>query len=447
MTNSRKYNEMRKILVVLFVFVAAVAVSYGQANVDYRSLAKKLAKSDENIVNEKKSQKIGTWMDRGELLVEIFNAYQGNMTYGMEVATFSLLMGGAVGEREEEFNGQQCHVVETERVDYYFVDGKYKFFKVTKPLLDDALQTALVAYKTAISLDPERKKEKQIGKSLLMLRNAFTNEGLNYHNAADFGRSVQSFESAIVVDSLATSPTYEKDATLYYSLGFVQAANKQYKEAFANYEKSESLGNMMEGQLLCLMAEVALQDTTLLPVMFEKLRTGLTQYPAQKCIQGDLIEVSIRIGRDLNEIVGYLKDAISKDENNATYYGVLGDIYERMNRFEDAEVNYLKAFSLNPEWIDVYYAYALSPYNQAITIQKEAMNLPKGRDADYDVMLADANKKWHEAIIRLEELLKKKSDYVDAMDVLKQLYFRFRMEDGMQAKYDAIQKRMEELGH
>ena len=75
------------------------------------------------------------------------------------------------------------------------------------------------------------------------------------------------------------------------------------------------------------------------------------------------------------------------------------------------------------------------------------MNLPKGRDADYDVMLADANKKWHEAIIRLEELLKKKSDYVDAMDVLKQLYFRFRMEDGMQAKYDALQKRMEELGH
>jgi len=86
MTN--KIKIMRKLLSVLALTCLSVTLVFAQEFIDYRSLEKKLAKSNENIANEKKALKLGTWMDRGELMVKIFNAYQGNLTYGMDIANF-----------------------------------------------------------------------------------------------------------------------------------------------------------------------------------------------------------------------------------------------------------------------------------------------------------------------------------------------------------------------
>ena len=80
-------------------------------------------------------------------------------------------------------------------------------------------------------------------------------------------------------------------------------------------------------------------------------------------------------------------------------------------------------------------------------MQSEAVNLPRNRDADYDKLMGQANEELHTCIKVLEELDAAKKDHDGTLDLLRQLYFRFRLEDGMQAKYDAIMKRIEGQGN
>ena len=202
MTN--KIKIMRKLLSVLALTCLSVTLVFAQEFIDYRSLEKKLAKSNENIANEKKALKLGTWMDRGELMVKIFNAYQGNLTYGMDIANFPLLMGKAKGERDEKIGNLEFHVLETSHVDYYFQNGHYAFFKVTTPVVENPLQLAFDAYKKAIELDPQKKKENQVTESLIQLRNSLANEGLNYTKLSDYAQAVSSFQRALDVDPYAT---------------------------------------------------------------------------------------------------------------------------------------------------------------------------------------------------------------------------------------------------
>lgn len=441
MTN--KIGIMRKLLSVLVFTCLSVALVFGQEFIDYRSLEKKLVKSNENIANEKKAQKLGTWMDRGELMVKIFNAYQGNLTYGMDIANFPLLMGKAQGERDEKIGNVEYHVLETAHVEYYFQNGRYVFFKVTNPVVAEPLQLAFDSYKKAIELDPEKKKENKITESLLQLRNSLANEGLNYTKLNDYPHAVNSFQSALMVDPYATGKKFVMDSTLYYRLAFSQAANKQPQEAFANYAKSVELGYTMNGELLCLMADVALQDSTLLPKAYDILKQGLAKYPDQKCIMLSLIDNSVRQGRDPKEVVTYVESALANDPQNPFLHGILGNVYDKLNDIATAEKYYRRAYELKTDWYDMLYNIAIIHYNKAANLQSEAVNLPRNRDADYDKLMGQANAELHTCINVLEELDGVKKDHADALDLLRQLYFRFRMEDGMQAKYDAIMKRLE----
>lgn len=445
MTN--KIKIMRKLLSVLALTCLSVTLVFAQEFIDYRSLEKKLAKSNENIANEKKALKLGTWMDRGELMVKIFNAYQGNLTYGMDIANFPLLMGKAKGERDEKIGNLEFHVLETSHVDYYFQNGHYAFFKVTTPVVENPLQLAFDAYKKAIELDPQKKKENQVTESLIQLRNSLANEGLNYTKLSDYAQAVSSFQRALDVDPYATGKKYVKDSTLYYCLAFSQAANKQPQEAFANYEKSIELGYTMKGELLCLMADVALQDSTLLPKAYDILKDGLAKYPDQKCIMLSMIDNSVRQGKDPKEVVKYVESALAQDPENPFLHGILGNVYEKLDDIATAEKYYRRAYELKPDWYDMLYNIAIVHYNRAANLQSEAVNLPRNRDADYDKLMDQANAELHTCINVLEELDSVKKDHADALDLLRQLYFRFRLEDGMQAKYDAIMKRIEGQGN
>ena len=436
---------MRKILTLLLVAGCAAATVYAQSFVDYRSLEKKLEKSNENIANEKKAQKLGTWMDRGELMVKIFNAYQGNLTFGMDQGTFALLMGRPQGERDEQIEGKSYHVFETENVDYFYADGKYTFFKVKKPLIEDPLLHAFEAYKKAIELDPQKKKENAITESLIQLRNAYVNAGLNAYKQAGYPEAIRDFQGAIEIDPLATGKKFVMDSTLNYCLGFSQAANKEYANAFESYSKSIELGYTMQGEVLCLLADVALQDSLLLPKAYDVLKDGLAKYPNQKCIMLSLIDNTIRQGRDPKEVIKYVETALVEDPNNPFLNGILGNVYEKLGDIAAAEKYYRKAIELKPDWYDMLYNVAILHYNKAASLQTEAVNLPKGKDADYDRLMDEANKELHTSISVLEELTAAKNDHESALDLLRQLYFRFRMEDGMQAKYDAVKKRIDEL--
>ena len=437
---------MRKLLTIIALTCLAGTLVFAQEFIDYRSLEKKLAKSNDNIAEPKKAAKLGTWMDRGELMVKIFEAYQGNLMYGMPIANFQLLMGKAQAERDEKIGDVEFHVLETSHVDYYFQDGQYVFFKITKPILDNELALAFEAYKKAIELDPEKKKENKITEALIQLRNCFVNEGLNYTRLTTYAKAANSFQQAIDIDPYATGKKYVMDSTLYYCLAFSQAANNQLQEAFANYEKSVKLGYTMNGELLCQMANVAIQDSTLLPKAYDILKDGITKYPDQKCIILSLIDNSMKQGRDPKEVINYIETAMQSEPDNAVLYAVMGNVYDKLNDVPNAEKYYRRAFELKPDWYDMLYNIAIVYNNDAYRKETQAASIPsRGNEAEYERLMDEAKKELHTCLNILEELDSHKKDHLEALDLMRILYFRFRLEDGMQAKYDAVMQRLESL--
>ena len=185
----------------------------------------------------------------------------------------------------------------------------------------------------------------------------------------------------------------------------------------------------------------------MLPKAYDILKDGLAKYPDQKCIMLSMIDNSVRQGKDPKEVVKYVESALAQDPENPFLHGILGNVYEKLDDIATAEKYYRRAYELKPDWYDMLYNIAIVHYNKAANLQSEAVNLPRNRDADYDKLMGQANEELHTCIKVLEELDAAKKDHDGTLDLLRQLYFRFRLEDGMQAKYDAIMKRIEGQGN
>ena len=438
---------MRKLITLTSLLCASLMFVYAQERVDYRSLEKKLAKSNENITHEKKSVKMGTWMDRGELLVRIFNTYQENLTIGVPINTFMLLRGNAHGERDEKVAGKDSHVLETSRVDFYFVEDRYYAFKVTDPIIANPLQNALAAYQKAIELDPEKKKVKKVSEALQQLRNAFVNEGLNYVNLTNYSDALTSFTKASEVDEIGKDmPDYIRDSALYYYMGFTQDANEQYKDAFQSFQKSIDLGYLMNGEIYCRLAESGIKDSTLVQKSYDILKDAIVKFPDQKCIIFNLIDNSRKLKRDSKEIIGYIEAARTLDKSNVLLTAILGDVYQQLDNVDSAIYYYQKAYEQKPDWHEMLYSIALVNYNASVKYQNESLNLSKEERHREDELIKKSNDYLHKCIRNLEEFVSKREDHLEALDFLRQLYFRIRSEPGIQEKLDAIKQRIEKLG-
>jgi len=74
-------------MVALAMFLKAQETTGGIV-FNYSLLERKLEKSNEAIQNEKKASNPKTWLDRGELFMEIYSIYNQYLNKGMNVNHF-----------------------------------------------------------------------------------------------------------------------------------------------------------------------------------------------------------------------------------------------------------------------------------------------------------------------------------------------------------------------
>ena len=76
---------------MIFGFNLAQAQTGVQINFD--QLKKKVEKSNVDIENPKKNIKEGAWIDRADLMMEVYESHLLNTRSGMSVTEFTLLAG------------------------------------------------------------------------------------------------------------------------------------------------------------------------------------------------------------------------------------------------------------------------------------------------------------------------------------------------------------------
>lgn len=401
------------------------------ARPDFSKLSKKLEKSDEKIADAKKSGKVATWLERGELLTEIASAHTLNTQPGWDAPTIQLVLGKPESESQEELNGTAYHVLHYAEVDLYLESNKLAFTKAVKPVVVKPLPLAYAAYTKAVSLDPKGKKSKKIGEGLQMVRGLLFNEGVNYYVQGNYGESAESLELSLEVGRHAL--VNANDTIAAYYAGLARYQNGEKEEALRHFKEAIDMGYTNKGDLICTYYQVS-KEANKIEEGKALVEANLQSYPGQKCLMLSLVDYYISQGKEAKEALPYLERAIEADAENAQLFFVKGVVMQNLNDRESALAAYRKSHALKPDYIDPMYNIAVMYYNAGVELQKKAIEDSK----KYDEYMAAAEQEFKKAIPAAEEALKIQEDHAETIDILRTLYFKYRSDASMAAKLEAL---------
>lgn len=174
---------------------------------------------------------------------------------------------------------------------------------------------------------------------------------------------------------------------------------------------------------------VALNDT----VNFVRvLQDATKRFPSEPWFLQNLINYYIYSNQEENALA-YLTTAIEREPNVAQYYHIKGNLEESMGKYDEAIADFRQALAIQPDLADAEAGIGRVFYNQAVKLNEEAFliqdnNAYKEKLKEVDAMFAKSLPYFEQA----HEMDAEKRDYII---VLKQLYYRLKMND----KYDAME--------
>lgn len=231
----------------------------------------------------------------------------------------------------------------------------------------------------------------------------------------------------------------EKD-TVYYTIQYYAglAASKagMHDEAIDLFQKS--IANNFE-KVSCyqlISAEYQTQKDTVNYV--QTLKDGFRNFPKEPWFLQNLINYYVFTDQD-SQALSYLDDAISNDPEVAEYYFVRGNLYSRLNNYDQAEFNYNKALEINPDFAGAYAGKGYLLYNQASKIIDDAGQI---RDnTQYQAEMDKANNMFQQCLPLLEKAAQLNDKELEYLENLKQVYYRLNMTD----KYTEITNKINAL--
>ena len=184
---------------------------------------------------------------------------------------------------------------------------------------------------------------------------------------------------------------------------------------------------------------VAIKDTA---NFVATLQSAIERFPGEPWFLQNLINYYI-FSNQQQTAIDYLAKAIEREPNVAQYHLIKGNLDENQRHYEEALKDFENALAIDPKLADAVAGKGRVYFNQAVLLNEQAAMISDNKA--YKKALAEMNDVYKKALPFFEkahELNPKERDY---MTVLKSLYYRFRTEAGMQAKYDEMVEKINNL--
>ena len=224
--------------------------------------------------------------------------------------------------------------------------------------------------------------------------------------------------------------------TIQYYSGLAASKANMHEQAIAMFKKS--IADNFE-KLACyqLISDdyKEMNDTA---NYVQTLKTGFAIFPKEPWFLQNLINHYVYSGQD-TEAVKYLDNAIANEPNVAEYYYVKGQLESKLKNAAEAEANYNKALTINPDFAGAYAGKGYLIFNQAVKIIEDA-GLIKD-NVKYQAEIDKANTMMRQSLPLLEKAVQLNDKEVEYLENLKQVYYRLDMMDKyteVKAKIDAL---------
>ncbi len=433
---------MKRILIALAVLLAVQTVDAQTKSPD--AAKKALAGAEAAAQNPKKAAKVGTWTGLAKAYMDAYNAPSGSAWIGATKQELQLIMGNQqpISTEGVILNDQQLvKEVYADKDMYYNEGGQLVMIDVTKPVVENALDGAVEAYKKAYEVDLKKSKVKDIKEGLEIIARKYLDEGMNAYQFGNLAGASVLFEKA--AEAAATEPCNIVDTTAIYNAGFTAWAAQDYARAKKFFEKCIDVNYYYEGgEVFAKLGDVyaKLGDAK---KGAEVLEQGFLKFPQSQSILIGLINYYIESGDNTDRLFALIDEAKKNEPNNASLYYVEGNIYKNLKQNDKAVEAYYKCAEINPDYDFGYIGAGILYYELAIELQEKAQ--VEMDDAKYNAIVAEFEKTLKNAIEPFEKafaISKDNSLKVSIAEYLKNIYYRFSSEG---AEYEAGYRKYDDI--
>jgi len=217
------------------------------------------------------------------------------------------------------------------------------------------------------------------------------------------------------------------------------------EEAIPYYQKSIELGFTNEGSVYFNIFD-AYKNLNRGDEGLKYLEEGFLKYPKNTNVLFSLISYYIDKQEDPTKILVYIDKAIETEPNNSSLYFAKGTLYDRLGDSENALTAYKKAIEIDPNFFDAYYNIGALYFNKGVKYIEEANKVPARELDKYDALMEKANAEFKNSMPYMEQAYKVNPNSKEAVEALKNIYFRFRNESQeMMDKYNEFNEKSKQM--
>jgi tetratricopeptide (TPR) repeat protein len=380
------------------------------------------------------------------LFLSITISFGAMAQMGKVTSAISFMDQGLLDKAKEALDQAFLNEKSKDNPKTYVAKGRLcqEVFKTDKPnfktLIENPLEEAYASYEKALSLDTKGATEKQfkLNSTYLALGNDFVTLGVQKFEAKDYEGAVKAFENNI---KIASSDIYVGviDSGIYFNAGLAAYNGKIYDKAIIYFQKCADM--KYEGTMpwfLMYNSYMGLKDMANAEGTLKKV---FELYPDDKDVVMQLVDFYINNNK-LDEAYAYIALAKSKNPNDHTLYWAEGVIYMRQDKYDPAIAALTKSIELKGDQYDTQFNLGVCYYNKAVEMFQKANEIMDA--AKYNTAVGEANAVFIKAIPFFEKASQLKTDDVDSLKNLKELYFRLRnVNPQYETKYNEIMKKLE----
>ena len=414
---------MKKLLLALALIACTMQAAFAQkSDADMQKAVDKAVAASQDA---KKATKAATWLNLGKAYLAAYTNPTSSIALGVDRATWDLMSKEKpAAEEAVTVNGSNYTKLTYSHVDVYFNgSGQLEFAVVTKPSVEgDLLGEAAKAYSKAFELGA---KEKDVNDKLTEIVTLYNSAAYNAYTLGDSALASKMFKGAADVAYTAPCTAPGDDSAFNAALTAVSVGD--YETALKYYTICLDHNYGENGDVNARLADVygAMGNTA---KQKEMLEAGFAKYPQNQAIIIGLINYAEANNEDPNYVLSLLDKAKENDPNNASIYGVEGNILSEMKRYEEAEAAFRTSIEKDPTYHYALYAWGKMWYERAVEFQVAADELPlTAPQREYDAIIKNRDEAVTKCIEPLEKCFNESQemDYkVACAEYLRRAYYQ-----------------------
>ncbi|MBR2168542.1 MAG: tetratricopeptide repeat protein [Paludibacteraceae bacterium] len=316
----------------------------------------------------------------------------------------------------------------------------------------DELAQVLVKNKKNVDVPTDPKMRGKVSKMLLSYykSNDLLRYGAELAEAKDFEGAYKAFHAHLSIPKLdlMQDPKLQKEMeldTTYYNYMFNSAyyalRAEKHQEAIEVLLQLKAYGQiepLLVNQFLC-QEYVTVNDSA---NYIKALQEGIMLFPQEDFFIQSYVAFSVQTKKEA-DAVEFFSKLIENNPNEPLYYVKRGVLYEMLERYDDAMIDFDKVLESDPNNVDAIAGKGRVYYNKAVKMNEAAASIMDNKE--YKKAVDEMNEVFRQSLPYFEkahQLDPTRSSFIQA---LKEIYFRFRSEPGMQAKYDEMVEKLNNL--